>query len=71
MPCHFYYNLTVSVYTPQCLTGVRFIQVTDVEHMAYMERLGLWGKGTQFDSFGDFQMCAHFKTQHLVVRSTL
>ena len=29
--------------------------VTDVEHMAYMERLGLWGLGTQFAQFSDFQ----------------
>jgi hypothetical protein len=28
--------------------------VTDLENMAYMERLGLWGPGTQFDSFNDF-----------------
>eukprot|EP01043_Picozoa_sp_COSAG02_P033067 COSAG02_NODE_2239_length_9411_cov_3.663552_8_plen_247_part_00 len=28
--------------------------VTDLENMAYMERLGLWGPGTQFDSFTDF-----------------
>ena len=28
--------------------------VTDLENMAYMERLGLWGNGTQFDSFNDF-----------------
>ena len=28
---------------------------TSLAHMAYMERLGLWGEETPFPKFGDFQ----------------
>ncbi|CAL1128430.1 unnamed protein product [Cladocopium goreaui] len=28
---------------------------TEVQHLGYMSRLGVWGKGTAFDTFRDFQ----------------
>ena len=31
---------------------------TSLAHMAYMERLGLWGEETPFPKFGDFQKAA-------------
>jgi hypothetical protein len=40
----------------KCLPLARIVYcsatgVTDLDHMAYMERLGLWGPGTQFTGF--------------------
>lgn len=44
----------------KALPGARVVYcsatgVTDLENMAYMTRLGLWGEGTQFSTFTQFQ----------------